>query len=262
VPMRKPREPLWTRRRTLKSAGIAAASLLVPAAANAGEPGPSGPRILIAGDSMIAGGFGVFLERTLRKDYGYEVRRRGKSSTGLARPDFFDWLEEAQELVASGVPDVSVVMFGGNDVQGLYLGKGEWIRWHEPGWDEEYTRRINAFCDVLAPDGQYLYWVGLPIMRPDKFRLRVERVNAIYEREMAARSGATFVDTWGVLANAEGAYADRLVLTPAASKTVRVRAGDGIHLSPAGAEHLKAHVLNYLLPVLSLMTGPGSPPIP
>jgi hypothetical protein len=57
-----------------------------------------------------------------------------------------------------------------------------------------------------------------------------------------------------VLADEDGNYTDRLCLeTPAdgkACKKVRVRAGDGIHISVAGAHHLKKHVLAEILPEL------------
>jgi uncharacterized protein len=207
---------------------------------------PASTKILLAGDSMIAGGFGLFLEKDLAKHHGYDVRRRGKSSSGLARPDFFDWLEEAQELVQGDPPDASIVMFGGNDVQGLYMGKGEWIRWPDEGWTEEYARRISRLCDILAPDGQRIFWVGMPVMRPTKFHERVKRVNTIFSAQMVIRPGARFIDTWPLLADEAGNYADRIVLDPEAEdgkrKKVRVRAGDGIHLSPAGAHHLADHV--------------------
>lgn len=234
------------------SGAAALASLLPSRAVRAADP--SKPRVLVVGDSMIAGGFGLFLARTLAKEHDYPVRRRGKSSSGLARPDFFDWIEEARRLVDDFSPDVSVVMFGGNDVQGLYMGKGEWIRWHEDAWSAEYARRVVAFCDILAPARQTIFWVGMPVMRPPKFHARVQRVNTIYRAEMAIRPNATFVDTWSVLADENGEYADRIVLEPPEegkrAKRVRVRAGDGIHLSPKGAHHLKDHVLRVLLPVL------------
>ena len=209
-----------------------------------------GPKILVVGDSMIAGGFGVFLERALKKEYRVPVKRAGKSSSGLARPDFHDWHEAATEIVAGWKPEASVVMFGGNDVQGLYMGKGEWIRWQDEGWDEEYARRIDAFCDILAPAGEKIFWVGMPVMRPAKFHARVQRVNVIYRARMAARPGAKFVDAWDVLADENGEYADKIAIgtnedgTP--GKKVRVRAGDGIHLSPAGANVLRDHVLSVL----------------
>jgi uncharacterized protein len=244
--------PRPTRRTFLTGLGLAAGTALWPGRARADN---ASTKILVAGDSMIAGGFGLFLERALQRDHGYDVVRRGKTSSGLARPDFFDWMKEARELVEARQPDVSIVMFGGNDVQGLYMGRDAakrraWVTWHDEGWVAEYSRRVAEFCDILAPDDQRVYWIGLPIMRPDKFRSRCDRVNAIYRAQMAVRKNATFVDTWPVLADDEGNYADRIALQPASEgkkpKLVRVRAGDGIHLSPAGAHHLVAHVLSEL----------------
>lgn len=219
--------------------------------------------MLVLGDSMIAGGFGLYLARALGDDRGYDVTRRGKSSSGLARPDFFDWIAEARRLVGDTPYDATVVMFGGNDVQGLYMGKDgghtEWIRWEDEGWSEEYARRVAALSEIVAPDGQQLFWIGMPVMRPSKFHARVQRVNTIYRAEMAIRPNALFVDIWSVLADEDGQYADHIYVTPdepaseeaseegaeagkPKRKKVLVRAGDGIHLTVAGAHYLTAHV--------------------
>lgn len=245
---------LLSRRTVLGS--IAACAALAATRNAYAATGAATPKILILGDSMIAGGFGVFLERALKKDYAMPVKRAGKSSTGLARPDFHDWPEAATAIVAKWKPDATVVMFGGNDVQGLYMGKGSWITWDEPGWDEEYGRRVDAMCEILAPAGERIFWVGMPVMRPTKFHERVKRVNVIYRARMAARPGAKFVDIWDLLADGDGAYADKIAIgtnpdgTPA--KKQRVRAGDGIHLSPRGAEVIRDHVLGVLETELSI----------
>lgn len=251
---RTSRHPHPSRRDFLLAAGTGTAAWMLGGASRAAEA-PEGPRVLILGDSMIAGGFGIFVARALAKEHGFSVRRRGKSSTGLARPDFFDWKEEAAKLVQEHEPDVTMVMFGGNDVQGLYMGNGEWIRWPDDGWAQEYAKRVQALCDLLAPqDHQRIFWIGLPIMRPEKFRRRCQKVNTIYRAEMAIRRDAKFIDTWDVLTDDDREYADKLVLEPPTGggrgKRVRVRAGDGIHLSPAGAQHLKDYVLERVLPEL------------
>ena len=244
-------------------AGLAGAAALRPGEARADRYGPQGgTRVLVIGDSMIAGGFGLYLARALG-ERGYDTTRRGKSSSGLARPDFFDWLAEAKRLVGETPYDATVVMFGGNDVQGLYMGKGEWITWDDEGWSEEYARRINALADIVAPAGQQLFWIGMPVMRPSKFHARVQRVNTIYRAEMAIRPGGMFVDIWSVLADEDGQYSDHIYVTQGGTegdsqaepteppsedapkpkrKKILVRAGDGIHLTVAGAHYLTDHV--------------------
>jgi uncharacterized protein len=214
------------------------------------------PDVLLVGDSMIAGGFGLFLERRLRDDHGFVVRRLGKSSSGLGRPDFFDWLDAARRLVKERQPYASVVMFGGNDVQGLYMGRGEWIRWHEPEWRREYAKRVGELCAILAPAGQRIFWVGMPVMRPPKFHARVQRVNRIYRGEMAIRPSAEFIDIWDLFADAEGSYTDRVEVPRTGTdgqtqmQRVRVRAGDGIHLSRNGALLLREYVAEHVVSAL------------
>lgn len=258
----------WLRGLVAAAAGAAVPALL-PRSARAADPAAT--KILIVGDSMIAGGLGLFLENNLRKLHGYQVRRKGKSSTGLARPDFFSWPKEAQKQVDEFAPDAAVVMFGGNDVQGLRMPDKGWITWPEPEWPEEYARRVNAFADIVAPGGRPLFWIGMPVMRPEKFHLRVQRVNTIYRAEMAIRPGARFVDIWRLLADDRGEYTDRLSLDgEPGGKKVRVRAGDGIHLSVAGAQRVEAHVRALVhanlagedASDLAFAGAPADPPVP
>jgi hypothetical protein len=249
-----PAPQAWTRRRLLAAlTGAAAAAAVRPARAD--EPilttGTS-KKILLLGDSMIAGAIGLFLEKSLRKLHGYEVHRRGKSSTGLARPDFFSWPKEAAAQVAAFPPDAVICMFGGNDVQGLWMSRGKWVTWPEPGWPAEYARRVNAFADIVAPNGEPLFWIGMPVMRPEKFHVRVQRVNTIFRAEMAIRPGGHFIDIWDLLADEHGNYTDRLDVDGVpGGRTERVRAGDGIHLSVAGAHRVEAHVRSIVHATLS-----------
>lgn len=210
-------------------------------------------KILMIGDSMIAGGFGLFLARDLESE-GLVVDRRGKSSTGLARPDFHDWIAEGAKAHAESKPDAVVCMFGGNDGQGLYMGRNadpEWIRYEEPAWTPEYRRRVNAFADAVTPKGEHLFWIGMPQMKLDKLHQRVKHMNKIYRAEMAIRPNARFVDIWRVLADESGKYADKIEI---AGKKTRVRTGDGVHLSTEGCHHLADFVRPEILLELGVAT--------
>jgi hypothetical protein len=237
---------MQTRRRFLASLAtlpIASGLGLAPRRAHAGA------KILMIGDSMIAGGFGLFLAEDLEREHGYVVDRRGKSSTGLARPDFHDWITLGGAARAESKPTAVVCMFGGNDGQGLYMGKKakpEWIRYGEPEWTPEYRRRINAFADAVTAGGEWLFWIGMPQMRLEKLHDRVSHMNTIYESEMAIRPNARFVPIWDVLAM-NGKYSDQVVID---GKRTRVRTGDGVHITPAGAHHLADFVRPHLADVL------------
>jgi hypothetical protein len=215
---------------------------------------PNAKKISILGDSMIAGGFGLYLEQALEKDPGYLVARQGKSSTGLARPDFYNWMKEGQSQCQKEHPDAVVVMFGGNDGQGLWMGRKaepKWIRYEEEGWTAEYRRRVNEFADVVSAGGKELIWIGMPVMRPTKLHSRVAHMNDIYRAEMAIRPNAHFIDIWPILANGEGKYADHVKVD---GKKVRVRAQDGVHLSRSGAHHLVSQVA----PQIAQIMGPAA----
>lgn len=195
---------------------------------------------------MIAGGFGLYLEQELRDGFGFTVRRSGKTSSGLARPDFFNWNDQAKTEMEKFQPTVTVVMFGGNDGQGLHRAHRKdpapkWIRWNESDWTAEYRRRVNQFADIIAPEGVALAWIGMPIVRPEKLHSRVQHINTIFRAEMAVRPQAKFLDIWPVLANEKLRYADRLSIGRK-KKRVRVRAGDGVHLTVRGAQYLAQNV--------------------
>lgn len=216
--------------------------------------------VLFIGDSMVGGAFGLFLERRLAAS-GYVVVRDGRPSTGLARPDFFDWFARARQLVDEHRPYASLVMFGGNDAQGLFVGsKGApaWIRWHEPGWAETYAERVGRLADLLLEGGARLGWIGMPPMGKGRLGGRMVRLNRIYRAEMAIRPRARFVDIWDVLADRRGRYAARLPVGPG-GRRVRVRAGDDVHLTVAGARYLAAEVEPRLASVLAPAKG-GAPP--
>lgn len=233
---------MQSRRRFLTSlAALPVASLaFAPRAARASA------KILMVGDSMIAGGFGLFLAQDLEREHGFEVDRRGKSSTGLARPDFHDWIRVGGAARAEAEPNAVVCMFGGNDGQGLYMGKDQWIRYGEPEWTPEYRRRVNAFADAVTANGERLIWIGMPQMRLDRLHDRVGHMNTIYAAEMAIRPNARFVPIWDVLA-VDGKYSDHLEID---GKRTRVRTGDGVHITTAGAHYLAEFVRPFVAGIL------------
>lgn len=169
------------------------------------------------------------------------VVAEGRISTGLTRPDYFDWPGRLQKTVTSkSPPQVVVVMFGANDVQPIMTPSGP-AHVGTAAWLKEYRRRVAATMASLSAAGVDVYWVGQPLMQSSYFNGRIGELDAIFASEAARHPHITFVDTRPVLADAHGHYA--AYLTDESGNKVLVRAGDGVHLTVAGARRISGAIL-------------------
>ncbi|KIG14832.1 putative periplasmic protein [Enhygromyxa salina] len=212
------------------SIGLSAAlaAVLLPRRGQAGSA-----KIMVLGGSTIHGALGKNIETALA-DAGFTTQRHAKSSSGLARPDFYDWPAAAKGYCQRFAPDAIVVMFGGNDGQALFMGedaKPKWIRWEDEGWKPEYRARVEAFADAVAPNGERIFWMGMPEMKSNKLDGRMKRMNGIYEAVMTARANGHYLSTRGLMPGVQG-YSEFAKID---GKQVRVRTEDGVHYSLHGA---------------------------
>ena len=229
-------------------------SILAGAFAAAALPGrrgeAAGSKILVLGGSTIHTALGKYLESSL-SDGGFSTRRHAKSSSGLARPDFYDWHAEAQRYVSRFTPDATVGMFGGNDGQALFMGddaRPKWIKWEDAAaWKAEYERRVEAFASLIAPAGEQIFWMGMPEMKSNRLDNRMERVNGIYEAVMNGMQNGHYLSTRGLMPGARG-YTEFAKID---GKEVRVRAQDGVHYSLHGARVVAEAIVPAIAKVLA-----------
>lgn len=198
-----------------------------PRQASAEEP----LRILVAGDSLVG-----YLPLVLGEAVAgrpVEVIDAWKGSSGLARPDFHDWPATLASLMEEHDPDVVLIGFGGNDTQSLTIADGSEppIPRDDARWQPEYSRRVGEALDAIEADGRTLWWIGLPLSDRDNLEELRPAMTEAFEEQIAERPWAHYVDTLEVLAP-DGVY--RTQLPGPDGQEVRVRADDGIHLSPAG----------------------------
>jgi len=212
------------------------------------EPAPAGPptaadpaAMLIIGDSD-AGAFGPYLEQLQKETGVVSTTLDYKVSSGLARPDFYDWPAEISRIVPEVDPDIVVVTFGGNDAQGLTTADGTVVAGQPTGdgdekWRAEYGARVGAVMDALTADGRTLIWVGIPNHQNPDVTKRLQVQDEVVRAEVAKRPGVRFVDTWAMFAGKQGGYAEYHV-DPRDGQGKDVRASDGFHLNTVGAEIL------------------------
>ena len=242
--------------------GITATSATNAAATTIAEPTdpePTGPpsagnpaKVFIVGDSD-AGTFGPYLQELLDGTQIIETELDYKVSSGLSRPDFFDWPAEMASKLPEVEPDIVVATFGGNDAQPLSVADGEFVIGdpvaNEVEWTEEYQRRAGAMMDQLMEGGRTLVWVGIPNDDNPDVTARMEIQDRAAKAAAAERPEVIFVDTWSRFSGRDGGWAE-FVIDPRDGQGKDVRASDGFHLNTTGAEILALDIAQEIRDVL------------
>jgi hypothetical protein len=212
------------------------------------EPPPPSPllepkRVLVMGASSIQYELGRAIARAYQEREGVEVKRFGKHSTGLARPDYFDWPAKAIALADAFQPDLVVAQFGGNDGQGVTNHQGKGLaRFGTDEWQRIYSERVTALVHSMQERGAAVVILGMPVMKKQGFRKKISRINEI-TRAAAEAAGATFVDTVLMTADDQGRYRRRAKVD---GRLRIIRATDGMHMTAHGAVMLSREVIALL----------------
>jgi hypothetical protein len=207
--------------------------------------------VVLAGDSMMAVGLSSTLMREGPQYKDLVFVRAFKSGTGLARPEVFNWQQEYPAMLQQRRPDFVIVAIGANDGQGFVEG-GVTYQFGTPGWQDIYQQRVKAYIDTLEASGATVVWIELPPMKSSVYDARIALVNRIALTVVKSEPRAIWFSTAGIIGDANGRFRD---FGNVDGKAVKLRQGDGIHLSDEGGELIAAR----LLPWLAAQTPPPAP---
>ncbi len=168
-------------------------------------------------------------------------------STGLARPEVFNWPAYLKQVLPAQAPDAVVLTFGANDDQTL-TGDGGGEPFGGPDWQAEYSRRVGGLMDSVIdlPSHPRLFMVGIPPIRDvGRYNADYVLINNIFKAQAQARAGHVYyVDAASVLSAPGGGYTD--TLTNLDGTVVIVRSGDGVHFTRAGGDRVAAKTLQVM----------------
>lgn len=206
-------------------------------------------RLLVLGDSLVHF-FGDEMVRLANGTGVISAETDSEISSGLSRPDYFNWPDRLTKILADDDADVVILMFGGNDAQGLVTARGN-VQPFSDAWVAEYGSRVGAMMDIAAAEPRrQVLWVGLPPMRSDSFDAKMRELDAVYAAEAAERDRVHYVRTYELFEGPAGGYS-RFVDAPDGQR-IDARLTDGIHFSTAGGELLSERLLEEMREVVTL----------
>ncbi|WP_187640060.1 SGNH family hydrolase [Bosea sp. F3-2] len=198
--------------------------------------------IVVMGDSLanlLASG----LDDALNDRLDVEVIHKSKPDSGLVRTDFYDWPKAVSEILAGDQKiTLGVMLIGLNDRQSIR--EGETV--HDPlspRWLELYRDRIDLVANAFAARRIPLIWVGAPPVQNGRLSADFVSFNELY-RQRVEKAGGQYVDLWGGFVDAENRYT--ATGPDVSGQPTRLRLGDGIHFTAAGARKA-AHFVDLVI---------------
>jgi hypothetical protein len=194
-------------------------------------------KLWIGGDSL-AGSLGPSLGAMTAQTGIVAPQFDSRVSTGLNSPEFFDWPTHATQEMARLQPEAVVFIIDTNDANMMpALGASSSSTSTPPQWQVDYAARVEQMMQIFVGDThRRVYWVGTPPMKAKQLDANVRALDAVIAEVAARHPEVTYVDVNSEFTDDQGGYASS---RPGPNGTsVQLRAGDGIHLTPAGGDRM------------------------
>jgi lysophospholipase L1-like esterase len=188
-----------------------------------------GPVALLAtGDSEIQG-IDHMLAAGLPR---IRVTSEAHISTGISKPQMFDWVARARVQARALRPDITVVYLGANDGFALPGAAGRPVDCCGAGWIRAFAGRARSMMASYSRGGAgRVYWFTLPAPRDGQAAGVFRAINQAYATAAAPLAGTVALVDIAPVFTPGGRYRDTMVYQ---GRRVTVREPDGYHLSLAG----------------------------
>ncbi len=203
---------------------------------------PREQKVLMAGDSLMVS-LGPQMRTELSGYSNLTFIPIGKSSSGLARADFYNWPRVLEEHLLSDKPQVVVMWVGTNDSQPIY-GMPSAGEVGSKTWLAAYHGKIAEVARLSLSHGARFVLMGPPVVSDAKTDAKLAVINKLMQR-VCQRAKIPFIDTRASLADREGRYCQQARMPD--GSMVPIRTPDGVHITAEG----NRIVMKRLLPGLS-----------
>lgn len=199
-------------------------------------------RVFVGGDSQAEYLSYALESETAAAGVPVAPEAKWQISTGLARPDVFNWPAELAARVDEADPEAVVLFLGANDHQDMQTESGVVGRGSE-AWQAEYRRRVGITFDLLEDPDRRVFWVAQPPMQDGRLNDGIQLINDIAQDEASRRAWVVWVDAYNQFG---GDFGFTTFMPAADGAEVKVRAGDGVHLTQNGADWLASDIVELI----------------
>lgn len=233
-------------------------ALLLPVGAQELRPGsgwlkPGGSwefkqpiRVLLTGDSLMES-LGPQMRSSLSGYTNMTLIPIGKKSTGLSRPDFYNWPKVLKEHLVADKPHLVIMWVGTNDPQGIYgmSGLGEPC---SRAWQLAYLGKVREVFRLVQQHKARLILMGPPTVAEAKLDSQLAQINKLmawacknWENKYG---GVCYVDTRAIMSDGRGRYISAGEVPGGQSAVLRTQ--DGVHITTEGNRRVMHHLLPYV----------------
>ena len=193
-------------------------------------------RLWIGGDSL-AGSFGIALGATAGATGIVDATVDYKVSSGLADNGIRNWVDHAQQTMASEDPDAVVFIIGTNDAS--IVNSQDSNNDGVPDWEVQYRQKIDEMMLTFVGGDRHrtVYWLGPPTLRDNSLDKGAQALGPVMKDEAKKFGGdVVYVDTYRLFSDSQGSYSSDL--RDAHGDVVQMRISDGVHFTVDGAQYL------------------------
>ena len=215
---------------------------------------PTPTRVLLAGDSLMES-LGPQLRTELAGYENLTLIPIGKKSTGLSRPDFYNWPLVLKQHMEKDNPHIVVFWVGTNDPQNIFGMTGLGEPCSRP-WQRAYLSKIYEIMNIVGHYHAYLIFMGPPVVGDKKLDDQLAKINRLMAWACKVRR-AGYVDTRKILADGKGRFRFSAPMKDGKDATIRYK--DGVHITADGNQLVMDRLVLYLASCIRPGTLPDRP---
>lgn len=197
-------------------------------------------RFLFVGDSMVQSPLGTDLEKklmTLKRSF---VIKKGVVSSGLLRPDYYDWPKKLNKFIGIYQPKILVVMLGTNDISALYHPKRKrFYAFNSKRMKRYYRQNVRNLMQIVNNYNLKAFWIGLPATEKDEVNEKLKVINSIHKDVARGFKNIYYIKTWDLFRNEDESVKKYII---AEGRKKKIRSSDGVHYTEIGGAYAGKHI--------------------